>query len=76
MKLLEYFNEGYIWIVDIDLEKFFDKVPQDKLMSYAHEIINDGDVESLIRRYLQAGEMCIRDRSWHGGRHRRNRRDR
>lgn len=57
MKLLEYFNEGFIWIVDIDLEKFFDNVPQDKLMSYAHEIINDGDVESLIRRYLQAGVM-------------------
>lgn len=37
--------------------KFFDNVPQDKLMSYAHEIINDGDVESLIRRYLQAGVM-------------------
>ena len=28
VKLLEYFNDGYTWIVDIDLEKFFDKVPQ------------------------------------------------
>lgn len=28
-----YLNEGYEWIVDIDLEKFFDNVPQDKLMS-------------------------------------------
>ena len=34
LKLLEYLNEGYEWIVDIDLEKFFDNVPQDKLMSY------------------------------------------
>lgn len=57
LKLLEYFNDGYIWIVDIDLEKFFDNVPQDKLMSYVHNIVNDGDTESLIRKYLQAGVM-------------------
>ena len=57
LKLLEYFNDGYLWIVDIDLEKFFDNVPQDKLMSYVHKIINDGDTESLIRKYLQAGVM-------------------
>lgn len=56
-KLLEYLNDGYLWVVDIDLEKFFDNVPQDKLMSYVHEIINDGDVESLIRKYLKAGVM-------------------
>ena len=55
LKLLEYLNEGYTWIVDIDLEKFFDNVPQDKLMSYVHEIIKDGNVESLIRKYLKAG---------------------
>ena len=35
--------------VDIDLEKFFDNVPQDKLMSLVHNIINDGDTESLNR---------------------------
>lgn len=57
VKALEYFNDGYKWIVDIDLEKFFDNVPQDKLMSYVHEVIKDGDVESLIRKYLQAGVM-------------------
>ena len=57
LKLLDYFNQGYLWIVDIDLEKFFDNVPQDKLMSYAHRVINDGDTESLIRRYLKAGVM-------------------
>lgn len=38
IKLLEYFNDGYVWIVDIDLEKFFDNVPQDKLMSYVGRI--------------------------------------
>lgn len=57
IKLLEYFNDEYTWIVDIDLEKFFDNVPQDKLMSYAHNIIKDGDVESLIFKYLRAGVM-------------------
>ena len=57
IKLLEYFNDGYEWIVDIDLEKFFDNVPQDKLMSYVGRIIHDGDTESLIRKYLKAGVM-------------------
>ena len=56
-KLLEYFNDGYLWIVDIDLEKFFDNVPQDKLMSFVGRIIHDGDTESLIRKYLKAGVM-------------------
>lgn len=57
IKLLEYFNDGYLWVVDIDLEKFFDNVPQDKLMSYVGRIIHDGDTESLIRKYLKAGVM-------------------
>ena len=56
-QLLLYLNDGYEWIVDIDLEKFFDNVPQDKLMSLVHKIINDGDTESLIRKYLKAGVM-------------------
>jgi group II intron reverse transcriptase/maturase len=56
-KVLEYLNEDYTWIVDIDLEKFFDNVPQDRLMSYVHILINDGDTESLIRKYLKAGVM-------------------
>ncbi|WP_347256337.1 group II intron reverse transcriptase/maturase [Anaerostipes sp. PC18] len=55
--MLMFLNEGYEWIVDIDLEKFFDNVPQDKLMSLVHNIINDGDTESLIRKYLKAGVM-------------------
>ena len=56
-EMLVFLNEGYEWIVDIDLEKFFDNVPQDKLMSLVHNIINDGDTESLIRKYLKAGVM-------------------
>lgn len=54
-ELLEFLNEGYEWIVDVDLEKFFDNVPQDKLISLVHNIIKDGDTESLIRKYLKAG---------------------
>ena len=50
IQLLEYLNDGYEWIVDIDLEKFFDTVPQDRLMSLVHNIIQDGDTESLIRK--------------------------
>lgn len=55
VKLLEYLNDGYEWIVDIDLEKFFDRVPQDRLMSLVHHIIQDGDTESFIRSYLYSG---------------------
>ena len=57
IKLLEYLNDGYTYIVDIDLEKFFDNVPQDKLMYLVHGIIDDGDTESLIHKYLKAGVM-------------------
>lgn len=57
LKLMEYLNEGYDWIVDIDLEKFFDNVPQDKLMSYVGRVIHDPDTESLIRKYLKSGAM-------------------
>ena len=57
IQLLEYFNDGYTWIVDIDLEKFFDNVPQDRLMSLVNRVLHDGDTESLIRKYLKAGVM-------------------
>ena len=39
------------------MEKFFDNVPQDKLMSYVGRIIYDIDTESLIRKYLKSGVM-------------------
>ena len=57
IELLEYLNDGYEYIVDIDLEKFFDNVPQDKLMTLVGKIIKDPDTESLIRKYLKAGVM-------------------
>ena len=57
VKTLEYLNDGYEWIVDIDLEKFFDTVNQDKLITIIGKTIKDGDVVSLIRKYLSAGVM-------------------
>lgn len=48
VKALEYFNDGYDWVVDLDLSKFFDNVDQDILMILVHNIIKDGDTESLI----------------------------
>jgi len=56
-KCLELFNDGYEWAVDIDLAKFFDNVPQDRLMSKVHLVANDGTIESLVRKFLKAG--CV-----------------
>lgn len=56
-KVMEYLNEGYKYIVDIDLEKFFDKVNHDKLISLLLNTIKDGEVVSLIRKYLVSGVM-------------------
>ena len=57
VKLLEYFNDGYTWVVDIDLEKFFDNVCHDRLIRLISNTIKDGDVISLIRKYLVSGVM-------------------
>lgn len=61
LKALERFNDGYDWIVDIDLAKFFDNVPHDRLMSKVHTFINDGDTESLILKYLKSGSMSLQE---------------
>jgi len=52
-----YVREGRRWVVDIDLEKFFDRVNHDVLMSRLARRIKDKRVLRLIRRYLQAGMM-------------------
>jgi len=57
IKSLEFLNDGYDWIVDIDLERFFDTVHHDKLMRIISNTIDDGDVISLIRKYLISGVM-------------------
>ncbi len=53
----QYIREGYRWTVDLDLEKFFDKVNHDILMSRLARRIKDKRALVLIRRYLQAGVM-------------------
>ena len=57
IKLLEYFNDEYTWVVDIDLQKFFDTVCHDKLISIIMKTIHDGELVSLIRKYLVSGVM-------------------
>ena len=48
-------NDGYVYVVDMDLEKFFDTVCQSKLMEVLSRTIKDGRVISLIHKYLNAG---------------------
>jgi RNA-directed DNA polymerase len=50
-------GEGYGWVVDLDLEKFFDRVNQDKLMSLVKERVTDRRALQLIDRYLKAGTL-------------------
>ncbi|SFA54882.1 group II intron reverse transcriptase/maturase [Anoxybacillus pushchinoensis] len=52
-----YIKEGYRWVVDIDLEKFFDQVNHDRLMSTLAKRIHDKPLLKLIRKYLQSGVM-------------------
>jgi RNA-directed DNA polymerase len=53
----KYIREGYTWVVDIDLEKFFDKVNHDMLMARVGRKVHDKKILLLIRRYLKAGIM-------------------
>lgn len=57
IKAREYIEEGNRWVVDIDLEKFFDRVNHDILMSRIARRIKDKRVLRLLRRFLQAGIM-------------------
>lgn len=50
-------NEGYTWVVELDLEKFFDRVNHDKLMSLLSGKIKDKGTLKLIRSYLSSGIM-------------------
>lgn len=54
---LDMMNDGNDWIVDIDIEKFFDTVNHDKLMTLIGRTIKDGDVISIIRKFLVSGIM-------------------
>lgn len=57
IKAREYLQEGYEWVVDIDLEKFFDMVNHDMLMARIARKVKDKKLLLLIRRFLQAGVM-------------------
>lgn len=56
-KVLEYINEGYTYIIDVDIEKYFDTVNHDKLISILRERMNDSTTLHLIRSFLKAGVM-------------------
>ena len=56
-KSIEYANRGYTYVVDMDLEKFFDVVNQSKMIEILSRTIKDGRVISLIHKYLRAGAI-------------------
>lgn len=57
MRCFDNANEGYCYVIDMDLEKFFDTVNQSKLVEVLSRTIKDGRVISLIHKYLRAGVM-------------------
>ena len=57
LKALEMMSDGHSWIVDMDLAKFFDTVNHDKLMTIFGRTVKDGDVISVVRKFLVSGVM-------------------
>ncbi len=53
----EYIAAGYKWVVDMDLEKFFDTVQHERLMARVKEVVKDKRVRGLINAYLKAGVL-------------------
>ena len=59
-KCLEYIDSGYKYVVDMDLEKFFDTVNQSKLVQLLSRDIKDGRVIALIHKFLHAGVVVCK----------------
>lgn len=57
LQVQQYLNEGYVYVVELDLEKFFDKVNHDYLMHLLSQKITDKRVLKLIGKYLRTGMM-------------------
>ncbi len=56
-KCKKYADEGYVYVVDMDLEKFFDTVCQSKMIEILSRTIKDGKVISLVHKYLNSGVL-------------------
>jgi len=56
-KCLEYARDGRVWVVDLDLERFFDTVQQSRLLQMVSTTVTDGRVISLLYRFVKAGVM-------------------
>lgn len=56
-RVLIHLNDGYEWIIDLDIEKYFDTVNHDKLISILREKVNDSHTLHLVRSFLRAGIM-------------------
>ena len=58
LKCRSYLNDGYVWAVDLDIEKFFDTADQHKIMKSLSKTVRDGQLLSLVWKYMRAGAMC------------------
>lgn len=56
-QVVNYLNEGYEWVIDMDIEKYFDTVNHDKLISILREKVKDRETLRLIRSFLKSGIM-------------------
>ena len=56
-KTKQYIEEGYQWVVDLDIEKFFDRTNHDLIMARVARKVKDKRILKLIRLYLQSGVM-------------------
>ena len=56
-KAKQYIEEGYQWVVDLDIKKFFDHINHDMLMARVAPKVKDKRILKLIRLYLQSGVM-------------------